>query len=210
MAKTTTAVKKVKWTIQADYLQACNCNYGCPCEFEAPPTKGYCEGVGAWHIVKGRYSDVKLDGLGMAFSVHTPKAMHLGNATTALFIDERATPAQREALLNIATARDGGMPFEIFVAITTKFLPPQFVPIKFHLDGRNSRAVVGDQVRIGLEPIKNPINGAPESIRVEHATGFIFKTAEAVSAKECVSNVAELKFSWPNQAGFFSRVQYGN
>ena len=201
---------KTKWSFEADYLQGCNCDYGCPCEFEAPPSRGFCQGVGAWRIANGNYGDVKLDGLGMAFSVHTPKAMHLGNATTAVFIDERATPAQREALLNIATAKDGGMPFEIFVAITTKFLPPQFVPIKFHLDGLNSRAEVGTQVRIALEPIKNPISGEPESIRVEHATGFIFKTAEVVSAKECVSNLPDLKFSWPNQAGFFSRVQYGN
>ena len=29
---------KVKWTMEADYLQACNCDYGCPCEFQAPPT----------------------------------------------------------------------------------------------------------------------------------------------------------------------------
>ena len=39
---------QVKWTMEADYLQACNCDYGCPCEFEAPPTQGYCEGIGAW------------------------------------------------------------------------------------------------------------------------------------------------------------------
>src|ERR1041384_4380780 len=145
-------VAKTKWSVEADYLQACSCDYGCPCEFEAPPSKGYCEGVGAWRITQGHYGDVKLDGLGMGFSVRTPKAMHLGNATTALFIDERATPAQREALLKIATAKDGGMPFEIFVAITTTFLPPQFVPITFHLDGRNSRAELGTQGRIGLQP----------------------------------------------------------
>ena len=201
---------KTKWSYEADYIQVCSCDYGCPCEFEAPPSKGFCEGTGAWRILRGQCGDVKLDGLGLAFVVRTPAAMHLGNATVGLFIDERATPAQREALVNIGSAKFGGMPFEIFVAITKTFLPPQFVPIEFHIDGRNSRAVVGNQLRLAIEPIKNPINGAPESIRIEHATGFIFKTAEVVSAKECVSNVAALKFSWPNQAGFFSRVQYGN
>src|SRR6266446_3627777 len=30
------------------YLQACHCDYGCPCEFSAPPTAGSCHGVGLW------------------------------------------------------------------------------------------------------------------------------------------------------------------
>ena len=30
----------IKWKISADYLQACNCEYGCPCEFQPPPTQG--------------------------------------------------------------------------------------------------------------------------------------------------------------------------
>src|SRR5205823_5968694 len=54
---------KIKWSIDADYLQACNCDYGCPCEFSAPPTPGFCEGMGAWRINRGNYGDVKLDGL---------------------------------------------------------------------------------------------------------------------------------------------------
>ena len=37
--------KHVKWSLEADYLQGCNCDYGCPCEFEAPPTEGLCEGL---------------------------------------------------------------------------------------------------------------------------------------------------------------------
>ena len=61
---------KVKWSLEADYLQACNCDYGCPCEFEAPPTMGYCEGVGVWKILKGRYGNVALDGLGFGFAAH--------------------------------------------------------------------------------------------------------------------------------------------
>ena len=70
---------KVKWSIEADYFQACNCDYGCPCEFEAPPTKGFCDGIGAWRINRGNYGDVSLNGLGLGFVLHSPAAMHLGN-----------------------------------------------------------------------------------------------------------------------------------
>jgi hypothetical protein len=61
-----------------------------------------------------------------------------------------------------------------------------------------------------FEPIKNPVTGQPESVRVEHETGFLFKGADVVSAKECKSSVGGLSFSWPDKAGFVTQVKYGN
>src|SRR5207248_8603013 len=96
-----------KWFLEADYLQACNCEYGCPCEFQAPPSQGFCDGVGAWRINSGKFGDLPLDGLGLEFAAHWPAAIHLGNGTAALFFDEKATPAQRDALMKIATGQEG-------------------------------------------------------------------------------------------------------
>src|SRR5687767_10407768 len=93
---------KIKWTLEADYLQGCNCDYGCPCEFEAPPTRGDCQGLGAWQIRQGRYGTVALDGLGFGFAAIWPGPIHKGNGTAALFFDDQADPAQRKALLEIA------------------------------------------------------------------------------------------------------------
>jgi len=59
-----------KWSIEADFLQACSCDYGCPCEFSAPQTRGFCEGTGACRIIKGNYGDVPLDGLTVGFAAH--------------------------------------------------------------------------------------------------------------------------------------------
>src|SRR5882762_4472485 len=102
----------VKWSVEADYLQACNCDYGCPCEFEAPPTMGFCQGLGIYRINEGKFGDVALDGLGIAFVISFPKAMHQGNGTGGWFIDERANPQQRQALETILSGKAGGMPFE--------------------------------------------------------------------------------------------------
>lgn len=35
------------WEIQGAELVNCNCAYGCPCQFNALPTSGYCEVMGA-------------------------------------------------------------------------------------------------------------------------------------------------------------------
>lgn len=199
-----------KWFFEADYLQACNCEYGCPCEFQAPPSMGYCEGVGAWRINKGKFGDLALDGLGLALAAHWPQPIHLGNGTGALFFDEKGTPAQREALLKIASGQAGGMPFEIIVTTLTNLLPPQYVPFTFHINGKNSSAKVGNAVQIGLAPIRNPVTGEAEGVRIEHETGFVFQSAEVTAGEVCEAMADGLKFSWPNKAGFVAKVRYGN
>ena len=200
----------VKWNIEADFIQACNCDYGCPCEFSAPPTQGFCDGMGAWRINRGNYGYVKLVGLGLGFAAHWPKAIHEGGGTCGLLFDERANPQQREALLTICSGQAGGMPFEIIVTTFSKLLEPQYVPFKFNLNGRNSSVQIGDAINVAVEPIKNPVTGEPESVRVEHATGFIFKQAECVSAAKMDVKIGELKFSYPNKAAFVTQVKYGN
>ncbi len=201
---------KVKWNLDADFIQACNCDYGCPCEFSAPPTLGYCEGTGAWRINRGQYGEVKLDGLGFAFAARWPKAIHEGNGTLCLFFDERANAQQRNALLQICSGQAGGLPFEILATTISKVLEPQFVPFKFDFKGRESKLQVGDALRIGMAPIKNPVTGEPEFVRVEHSTGFIFKGAECTSAEEMSVSAGELKFSWPKKAGFVTTISYSN
>jgi hypothetical protein len=201
---------KTKWSIEADYLQACNCAYGCPCEFSAPPTLGFCEGLGAWRINQGNHGDIRLDGLGLAFAAHWPKAIHEGGGTVCAFVDEKASPAQRDALVQIVSGSAGGLPFEILAATFSKMLEPRFVPFLFHFNGRNSSVKLGDALRISVVTISNPVTKEPESVRVEHATGFVFKAAECVSAKEMSVSAGELKFSWPDKAGFVAQVKYGN
>jgi hypothetical protein len=205
-----TTQNKVRWSIEADYLQACNCDYGCPCEFEAPPTQGYCEGVGVWRVNQGNYGDVSLNGLGFGFALRSKGALHEGDLTLAVFVDEKANQQQRDGLLQIASGAQGGLPFEIIASLVGKLLEPQYVPIEFHADGKNSSARLGDQVSMAFEPVKNPVTGEPEGIRIEHETGFIFKGADVVSARECRASVGELDFSWPNKAGFVTQLRYGN
>lgn len=204
------STSSTKWIIEADYLQACNCDYGCPCEFSAPPTPGYCEGMGAWQINRGNFGDVRLDGLGLGFAARWPKAIHEGNGTMVLFVDERANSAQREAFLTICSGKAGGLPFEILVTTFSKFLDPQFVPFKFHMDGRSSSVEVGNAMKVGMKPIKNPVTGEAEDVRINHGTGFIFKEAECVSADEMTVAAGELTFSWPKKAGFVTKIRYAN
>lgn len=201
-----------KWFFDADYLQACNCDYGCPCEFSAPPTTGSCHGVGVWKIEHGKYDDLSLDGLGLGFAAKWPKAIHEGHGTVCLFVDEKASPEQRAALLDIGSGQAGGLPFEVLATTMETLLEPRFVPFDFYFNGLQSSARLGgDKLRIAVEPIKNPVTGETERVGINHYTGFIFKAAECVSAREgSVDLGEEMNFSYPNKAGFVARIHYEN
>ncbi len=199
-----------KWFFDADYLQACNCDYGCPCEFSAPPSRGACEGVGVWRIDKGEYDGLALDGLGLGFAAKWPGAIHEGNGTVALFVDEKASSDQRDALLSIGSGEAGGLPFEILATTFSTLVEPRFLPFEFHLDGLKSSVHLGDQLRIALEPIKNPVTGEPEQVAVDHGTGFIFQKAECASARQGEVHLKEMEFSYPDKAGFVARIHYHN
>jgi len=101
------------WHMNGDYFENCNCDAHCPCiasGLTARPTNGNCDVVFAVHIDQGHYDDVMLDGLNWLLALSTPEEMHKGNATAALYIDERASAEQAQALTTIATGQAGGMP----------------------------------------------------------------------------------------------------
>jgi len=50
-----------QWTLELEYLQSCNCDYGCPCNFNALPTYGNCEALLAYHVLKGNFGETNLD-----------------------------------------------------------------------------------------------------------------------------------------------------
>jgi hypothetical protein len=166
--------------------------------------------MGAWRINKGSYGNVRLDGLGLGFAVSWPKAMHEGGGTAVVFIDEKANQEQRDALLQIVSGKAGGKPFEIIVTTFSKILEPQFVPIKFKLNGKDSSVQLGNAASTSLKPILNPVTHEPESMAVDHATGFIFQRADVVAAEQMRVSAGELDFSWPDKAGFVARVKYNN
>jgi len=64
--------KPIKWKLKIEHLMACNCNYGCPCSFNAPPTHGACEAALAYRVVEGKYGAVPLDGLRWVFEPNSP------------------------------------------------------------------------------------------------------------------------------------------
>ena len=96
----------VDWEISTKQIGACSCDYGCPCEFNAPPTRLPCEGVMAMEITRGHFGDVRLDGLRVAGVYRWPGPVHEGKGTWWSIIDRRATQEQIDALFTIMAGKE--------------------------------------------------------------------------------------------------------
>ena len=163
-----------RWNAKGILIGACSCDWGCPCSFDAPPTKGKCEGAYVWHITDGRFGDVPLTGLSMSWVAHSPAALHKGNVTGLTIIDEKANAAQRAALMKLSEGKSGG-PWVIFAAVTAQSLGPKFASFEVTLKDLDSRVRIGGLYEVELGPILNPVNGTPEEIYLDKPTGFTSK-----------------------------------
>ncbi|HLI14098.1 MAG TPA: DUF1326 domain-containing protein [Alphaproteobacteria bacterium] len=170
------------WRLKGEWVKNCNCAFGCPCDFNARPTQGHCQGLVAMNIQEGHFGDIGLDGLRFVVTVSFPGPLHEGHGTLQPIIDARATPDQRDALLQILSGQHSaeGTIFHIFSAITETLLEPISAPIEwvFDMAGRKSRIVVPGVLETTTEPIRNPVTGAPHRIQVMMPEGFEHRGAE--------------------------------
>jgi hypothetical protein len=184
------------WRLEGEWLKNCTCAYGCPCDFNARPTNGDCEGFLGMRITNGHFEDVSLDGLSFFVTVHFPGPLHEGNGEIQPIIDERATQQQREALFKIMSGQNSaeGTLFHIVSLIVTKMHDPIFAPIAFQFDkeARVARLSIPGVLESDVEPIKNPVTGAAHRVRVVMPEGFEHIEGEIASAT--ISSKGAIKF----------------
>ena len=169
------------WGLNGNVLIACNCDWGCPCNFNARPSHGHCEGGWIWAIEKGHVDDVRLDGLAVALFADWPGAIHEGGGRAAAYIDERANPAQSAALVRVLRGELGG-PWGLFIK-TYELGQPDSARFELSLAGHASRATIADVAELELQTIRNPVTQAevhPEMVLPE---GLVVKQGSLAASK---------------------------
>jgi hypothetical protein len=172
------------WRIKGENVSTCNCDWGCPCQFNARPTHGYCEALVGFRIHQGNFGDVDLSGVLFSAAAKWPGALHEGNGTIQLVIDDKATEAQRAAVLALASGKNGGTFFEVFATICPNVLPPIYAPIELTGDRekRTGSIRVAGVGHSQVEPLRNPVTGEEHRARINLPHGFEYEVAEVANA----------------------------
>jgi hypothetical protein len=199
---------QTEWRLKGDWIKNCNCAFGCPCDFNARPTHGNCQGLAGMRIGRGYFGSTQLDGLSFFVVVDFPGPLHEGNGTLQTIIDERSTADQRDALFQILSGKQSaeGTLFHIFSLIVAKTLDPIFAPIdvEFDMDGRKARVSIPGVLETENEPIRNPVTGASHRIRIMMPEGFEHRSAEVCSAR--IASTGGIKFEVPQGHGSLATV----
>jgi hypothetical protein len=196
-----------KWEMKGTLLGACSCDWGCPCSFDAPPTRGFCEGGYLWHVDKGNFGGVILAGLSFTWVGHSPGPLHQGNVTWLVAMDEKADAAQRKALGTLFEGKSGG-PWTIFMAVAGKNLGTHFVPFELALNGLNSKARAVGIAEYELGPILNPVTGAAEELYLDKPTGFTSKRVTLGAARVYRVTTSGLNYDHSGKYGEYSTFEY--
>lgn len=198
------------WSLIADYVEACNCDYGCPCNFSGFPTGGFCRALVLYHIQKGSYGpDIGLDELDAIYAASWPKAIHEGDGTMQLFITKKADEQQRKALVSILSGQANGEgPFVLFASTMKYILDPQYVDITSKIDGRKSSFSVPGIMDVQVVNFRNPVTGEEQDIKIQLPKGFIWKLAEAAKTKIMRITTPHLNFDDSGKNAFYAIVAF--
>ncbi len=196
------------WQIKATYLEACNCDLGCPCNMSGFPTHGFCEGSIGFVVKEGNKDGVDLAGAKVAGSVKWPGAIHEGNGSMAVFIDGNAD--QQAALVEILTAKDPGLPWEILSATVSEIHGPFFEKIDVTVNDTESHMKVGKKFDLKMESLKNPVSGDKHEAHMVLPTGFIFKDAKVATTSVNMVDADGVTFDHKGNNAYYSEVEWSS
>ncbi len=199
----------VEWHLKGRNFAHCNCAYGCPCQFNALPTYGNCEAIAGIVIDEGNHGSTKLDGLMFAGVFSWPGQIHEGHGQAVPIVDERASPAQREAILRIMSGQDtepGATFFQVFSSTLEKVHDPVFAKIDLDIDvaARKARFSVPGVVEARGEPIINPVTKKEHRARFDMPEGFEFTLAEV--GRGWAKTMAPSSLIWRNSHAHFAEL----
>lgn len=144
-----------KWSIAGEYFESCNCDLICACLIQADTPRDRCDAALAFHVTNGSYGQTKLDDLNavLVVSFPGPGKMRNGNWTAAVYVDEKGTQEQQDALGNIFAGKAGGTPGAIFTGLVSKFLGVKATPISFQVNGNDRKLSIPNILEIDISAV---------------------------------------------------------
>jgi hypothetical protein len=197
------------WKLEGDYFEACDCDTVCPCVFLGNPDQGQCNLTVAWHIEKGHFNDTSLDGLNVVGVFHTPGNMWTGPKwKAALYLDERATKEQADALGRIYSGKAGEF-FGVIAGFIGELAGVRSEPIKFEVvDGKRRTLQIPSAIDLTIEGMEGA--DKTKEVTISNAPMLVAPGFAAVVAKSTKNSYSDHGMKWDNSGknGLYSRFAF--
>ena len=194
------------WKIVGSYFETCNCDLACPCVFLSPPTSEDCTVLLAWHVDQGRFGEIDLDGLNVVLAARSPGHMLKGNWKVALYVDERASQSQQDALTHIFSGQAGGH-LAALVPLIGEVLGVKAAVIEYLSEGKRRTLRVGDVADAEIESLPGQ-DGS--DVTVANVPFAAVPGVPLVVAKSKQMRFSDYGLKWEvsNKNGYFAPFAY--
>jgi len=195
-----------KWQVRGTYFEACNCATLCPCNFLGAPSEGECKVVVAWHVDEGQYGAVDLAGLSVALFAYAPGHMMEEKWKVALYLDDRASESQADALGKIFSGQEGGH-LSALGPLIGEVLGVKAVPIDYRAEGTRRSVRIGTVAEAEIEALAGQ-GGRP--VEVHNVPFTVVPDVPMVAAKSTRCRYDDYGFSLDidSRNGYYSPFAY--
>jgi hypothetical protein len=151
--ETAPTLEATTYSITGRLLEVCTCAAICPCWIGEDPDGGSCDSALAWYVDSGIVRGVDVSDRCLALSVHIPGNVLAGNWQAVVYVDDRCTQEQQDALLAVFTGALGG-PIADLAALITDVVAVERAPMTFTVEQGQGTLRVGDDVEAHLTPFQ--------------------------------------------------------
>ena len=198
----------MSWNLAGSYVETCSCELMCPCNtsLDHGATYDFCRVTLVFNIHQGAVDETDLSGRKVAMIADTPKVMTDGNWRVGVFVDDGASDAQFEQLVQIFSGQLGG-PMAGLVPLIVEMLGVERATIDVVDDGLSHSVRIGDVIDFEIEDIVPFGVESGQPIRFDgmfHPVGSNLTMAEAKRSRinafgieyEGKTGLSKSDFSW--------------
>jgi hypothetical protein len=153
----------MSYQVEGRLLEVCTCNVVCPCWLGQDPDNGVCEGLLVWSVDKGTVDGTDVSGRVLGMVAHIPGNILNGNWKARVYVDDKASKEQMDALLGVWTGKLGG-PIADMAKLVGEVLSVEQTPITFDVQGADAILKMGPSIEANVSPVLGA-GGVPTTLQ---------------------------------------------
>ena len=195
-----------KWNMKGSYFETCSCEVLCPCLFTSDPSHGDCTVLAAWHIDDGKFNGMNLAGLNVVGAFYSSGNMMTTKWKAALYIDDKASKDQKDALTRVFGGQEGGVPATL-ASFIGEVLGVKSAKVEFKAIGKNRSVKIPGIAEAEIDAIAG--QGGAE-VRLENHPVAVSPGNVGIVAKSKKLAIHDLLFNveLSNKTGLYAPFKY--
>jgi hypothetical protein len=149
------AARAAGYQLEGTLLEVCSCDVLCPCWIGEDPDQGTCDAVVAYNLDKGTIRGVDVSGLSLVSAVNIPGNVLEGNWRQLVYIDDKATDEQADAMLDAFSGKLGG-PLADLAQLIGEVVAVERAPMSHEIVDGAGVLKVGDKIECRMHPYLGP------------------------------------------------------